>query len=180
LGASAAFGAESLFVYGGLDNSVRRDNAYRYDLANDVWETLPRGPKARSSAFSVFDGADFYVWGGRDGSSFMSDGAVFSSSWTVMKTAGAPSARCAPPRQSGWAFALGASDVVFLAGQAENGDFLHDGGRHSGSAGWTAIPAWPSGEEHSFGVAALVGQEIVVWAGMDGNGPTGTGERWAP
>lgn len=180
LGASAAFGAESLFVYGGTDNTTRRDNAYRYDLANDAWEALPRGPKARSSAFGVFDGAAFYAWGGRDASVFMSDGALFDGSWTVMKSANAPSARCAPPRQSGWAFALGTGDVVFLAGQDENGDFLRDGGRYSSGAGWAAIPAWPSGQDHGFGVAALVGQEIVVWAGADGNDPTATGERWAP
>jgi N-acetylneuraminic acid mutarotase len=180
LGAVAAFSTESLFVYGGLENNQRRDNAYRYDVNKDAWTALPRGPKARSSIFGASDGLAFYVWAGKEGTSVLDDGAVLETTWTTMKTSGAPSARCAPPRQTGWGFALGPGDVVFLGGQNADGNFLKDGGRYAPSAGWSRVPSWPSGEDHSYGVAALVGREIVVWGGEDDNSLSSTGERWAP
>jgi N-acetylneuraminic acid mutarotase len=180
LGVAWALGGDSLFLYGGLDGNTRKDTAFRYDLVSDAWTALARGPKARSSAFGTSDGRSFYVWGGRDGNTFLGDGAIYGMAWAAMSSKDAPSARCAPPREQGWAFALGTDDVVFLGGQNDNGDLLTDGGRYSTSAGWSSVPSWPSREEHDFGVAALISGEVLVWGGIDGNNPTTTGERWAP
>ena len=179
LGVTWALGSDSLFLFGGIENNTRKDTVYRYDLVNDAWTALAHGPKARSAAFGAFDGTSFYVWGGRDGNTFLSEGGVYGTAWTTMSTANAPSTRSAPPRQQGWAFALGPGDVVFLGGQDDNGNFLTDGGRY-GTSGWSQIPSWPSGEDHNFGAAALLGGEVLVWGGADGNTPTSTGERWAP
>jgi hypothetical protein len=180
LGAGWAVDSTSFYVFGGLENNMRRDGAYRLDLAGDTWETLAHGPSARSSPFVVADGSALYAWGGKDGNSVLSDGAVLTSKWTNLPTLNAPPARCAPPRQSGWSFVLGASDLVFLGGQDGDSALLTNGGRYQATLGWTKIPSWPSGEEHSYGVAALIGKEIVLWGGQDKNEPTATGERWAP
>jgi hypothetical protein len=110
----------------------------------------------------------------------LDDGAVYGTAWAAMNSKDAPSARCAPPREQGWAFALGPDNVIFLGGQNDNGDLLTDGGRYSTSAGWSDVPSWPSREEHDFGIAALISGEVLIWGGVDGNNPTTTGERWAP
>jgi hypothetical protein len=180
LGVTWGASADSLFIYGGLDGSTRTDAAYRYDLLGDAWSVLPRGPKGRSSAFGAFDGSTFYVWGGRDGNTFLTDGAAYRTTWSALPGGNAPSARCAPPRQQGWAFAVGVGDIAFFGGQDDNGNFLTDGGRYSNASGWSSIPAWPSREDHNFGSAALVSGEVLIWGGVDGNDPTSTGERWAP
>jgi hypothetical protein len=179
-GSSWAFGADSFFVYGGQDNGQRQDAAYRYDLAADAWQTLPRGPPGRWFAFSAFDGSAFYVWGGRDVSTVKDDGSAFSEKWTPMTRMGVPSPRCAPPRQGGWAFALAAGDIAFLGGQDAVGNIFTDGGRFRLNGGWTPIPSWPSGEDHDYGVAVFSGKEVLLWGGVDGSSPTRTGERWAP
>ena len=85
----------------------------------------------------------------------------------------------------GMAFSRGSGDIVILGGEDANGIPLKDGGRYdsglmSPAASWTALPAWPSGEAHSWGVAAYAGGAVLLWGGRHGTLLTTTGERWAP
>lgn len=179
LGGGWAFNDGYMFLFGGLSNNMRLDHGFRYDVARDLWSPLPPagGPSARSGAFAAFDGTNFLVWGGRDEAALHDDGALFSTMWSALSTSAAPSARTVMPRQAGWAFALGDNDFAVLGGEAQDGSVLMDGGRLQSNR-WQAIPSWPSGESHSGAAVALVGREIVVWGGLDGNGVTTTGERW--
>ena len=181
MGAAWAVGAGQLRTYGGLqEGSTRIDRGYAYEVERDTWSQLPRGLSVRSAAFGAFDGNTYFVWGGHTDEDLLGDGAYFSSSWTNVDSAMQPTLRWAVPRQGGWAFALGTGDFVVLGGENASGDLVKDGGRYIIGKGWTRVPAWPSKEEHSFGSASLVGKEVLIWGGLNGDSPTSTGERWSP
>jgi hypothetical protein len=188
--ATWVFSDQELLVYGGLINMTRTNSAFLYSLPNSSWTPLLPGPTARSGAFGAWDGSKFYIWGGQD-SAVRNDGSTFDGqNWVAMPSPpppvgvwppppGSPGRRVLP-RQSGWAFALNTDDVVFLGGADTAGNFLKDGRRYQQSNGWSEVPAWPSGETHSWGVAALVGGEVILWGGHESGGVTSTGERYRP
>jgi hypothetical protein len=183
-----AFTGQALYLFGGESAGTKTNSTWSYGLASKSW-TQPSGgsaPTARSGAFATWDGVAMYVWGGRNEMIALNDGKLLStSSWTSFVQTGAPSPRWAPPRRTGWAFSRGSGDVVFLGGEDANFTPLMDGGRYdsgfiSGAASWTPLPAWPSREAHSWGVAAYAGGAVLLWGGRHGTMLTTTGERWAP
>lgn len=181
--AAWAFTSDSLVLYGGrVDGAASTDTAARYSFTANAWSTLPRGPSPRWGAFGVADGMRLYVWGGRNEQSLHMDGKLLGAAgWSAMATLGAPAARWAPHRQSGWAFALAPSSVVFLGGLGANDVPLRDGGRYDTATNvWRPMPAWPDGEAHSWAVGIWTGSEFVLWGGRDGARVTSTGSRWAP
>ena len=184
-----AFSGQALYLFGGMGAGPKTNATWSYGLASNAW-TQPggmMGPTPRWGAFATWDGLAMFVWGGRNEMTAMNDGKfLYNSMWTPMsQTGGAPSARWAPSRRSGWAFSRGSGDVVILGGEDANMRPLTDGGRYdsglfSQTAGWTPLPAWPSGEAHSWGVAAYAGGAVLLWGGRHGTLLTTTGERWAP
>jgi hypothetical protein len=76
--------------------------------------------------------------------------------------------------------------VAIVGGQTSltgAGTFSTSGATYDVTGGkWAAIPAFPSGEMHDYGVAVWTGDEFVLWGGRTGAAlaPTTTGERWKP
>ncbi|HET9933054.1 MAG TPA: kelch repeat-containing protein [Polyangiaceae bacterium] len=177
--ACAGVGA-SFFVFGGIDSTITgTDKAYRYSFSANTWSTISRGPSARWDAFGATDGASFYVWGGRDDEAVHGDGSRYDTQWVTLEASGAPSPRYAPLRESGWTFALEGPSFALLGGLDSSGAFLHDGGRYlSARDEWGRIAAWPSSEDHAYGVAASVTGELIVFGGRTGPTLSNTGERY--
>ena len=48
------------------------------------------------------------------------------------------------------------------------------------TAGWSAIPSWPSTFDHEYGVAVWSGEEIILWSGLDNGTLISAGERYRP
>jgi Galactose oxidase, central domain len=181
--ATTSFSGTDLYVYGGQKTdpmAMATNRAARYNLASNAWMPLPDGPPPRWGAFGVWDSLALFVWGGRDAMNVKSDGQfLYSPSWTAMSNTGAPTARSARARETGWAFALDTGDMVFVGGFDVNDKPLRDGGRYTSfTPAWTLLPSWR--EEHVGGVAAYVGGSIVVWGGRSNGRVTTTGERWTP
>jgi hypothetical protein len=182
LGHTACAAAGGFFyVYGGIDTMLTAtDKAYRYNFAMNNWVTLEHGPGPRFDAFGASDGTRFYVWGGRDSSMVMRTGSSYDAQWAPLGTQGAPVARYAPLRESGWSFDLEENGFAVLGGFDANGEMLHDGGIYSrASDAWTKIPAWSSDEDHGFGVSVHAGSEVVVFGGRTGDSLTNNGERYS-
>jgi hypothetical protein len=175
------------FLFGGRVNGMTKTNrGYLFSFLSGAFTTLVAGPTARWAAFAVSDGTAYYVWGGCNETTTMNDGYRYSSTgsggpWTAVSTVAAPSARWAPSRDTGWAFAFGTDDIAIIGGKDATGVPLTDGGRFNRATNtWTAIPNWLSREAHEFGVAALLDNEIFLWGGRDGDAITATGERYLP
>jgi hypothetical protein len=179
---AAAFDGATLYLEGGLVGNAVQDGVASYTSRTDSWLDLSKSLSARSNSFGAWDGSHFLVWGGRDSAAPRSDGAyLIGSTWVPMTAVGAPSARLASVRDSGWGFAIGPGLIAIVGGQtALNGTLAHDGATYDVSANaWKSIPTWPSNEDHENGVGVWTGAEFVLWSGRSGGAPTITGERIA-
>jgi hypothetical protein len=191
--ATSGFSGSSFFVYGGRPNGAGESSAFfRYQPATDAWAALAEGPSPRYGAFGAWDGSKFVVWGGRRGTGApvpLVDGGRYDPSggtWSSVTTSGAPSARHAAHRETGWAARIGGERTLFVGGYGGSpplteANVQHNGGIYNSTTnGWSLTPTWPSGETHLWGVAVWTGSELVLWGGLVGGVPTKTGERFRP
>jgi N-acetylneuraminic acid mutarotase len=180
--ASFATASDSAFAFGGKVNGTTKTNhGFIYSFATNAWAAIGTGPSARWGAFAVSDGTVYFLWGGRDETTVMNSGYVYSNGWTTLGSTGVASARWAPYRRTGWAFAFAAGDIAIVGGMDLAGGVLMDGARYiRATDSWTPILPWPSQEAHEYGVAAVIDGEIFLWGGRDGTTVTATGERYKP
>jgi len=188
LNPAAAWYGATLYLEGGLIAGARTDKVSSYTSDTDAWASPSKNLAARSNAFGAWDGAGFVVWGGRDDFGLRNDGKYLTGgNWSPLSTSGAPSSRMAVPRRHGWMFETSPGRLALFGGQTSltgQGTFTTTGATYDmvGSK-WAAVPAWPSGEAHDYGVAVWTGDEFVLWGGRTGGGTspsaTLTGERWA-
>jgi hypothetical protein len=184
-----AFTGTNLYLVGGLvGGTTRTTSASSYSLTSNTWTALAAAPTgfSRSGSFGAWDTHSFFAWAGRDGTGARNDGYYYyGGTWSTMGGTGAPTARYASHRQTGWAFVIDAGNIVFLGGLDTYGNPLTDGSRYystptSGGPNWISITGWLSGEQHLWAVAGYAGGEVLVWGGIDGTQVTATGDRWAP
>jgi len=184
LAPASAFDGSVLYLQGGVVGGYRQDRVSSYTGGADKWATLSKSLSARSSAFGIWDGSRFVVWGGNDGFNLHNDGKYMTgSTWTTMNTTDAPSARMLAVRRSGWAFEVRPGVSAILGGQIslQNTALLSSSGAtYDAEANqWQPIGDWTSGEDHEYGAGVWTGQEFVLWSGRSGGTVTGTGERLA-
>ncbi len=187
-GAAWCGGLRSFWVFGGLrDGSQMADDGTYYSLIDDRWTDVGSwSGSARSGAFSAFLNIEFHVWGGRNESGALSNGAsytlgTFSGSWRSLDTTDAPSARSASYLETGWSFAIDGDQMLILGGLDDQNAYLRDGGIYDTTRrSWKAIPTWPSTSSHAFGTAAYASGAVVLWGGRDGGALTLEGLRYRP
>lgn len=187
---AAAFSANTLYVADGqASNGKASKDAYTYNVTSSVWTKLLKGPSERYGAFGAWDSSSFVVWGGHNdtGPVTYDDGQRYDPNgppgnpWTTMNQTGAPSARYALQRETGWSFRTSSDTVLFIGGVDTAGTLLANGALYNSTTNaWTLVPAWPSGEAHRFGAGVWAGGEFVVWGGTSSGAPTVTGERFRP
>jgi hypothetical protein len=181
------FSGSLLIMYGGLmAGTGASDRTYAFDLASNTWEEVDRGPTKRYGAFGTWDGAFQVAWGGAD-PALKPDGQLYpptTDNWSSMATAGKPTSRWAPHRQTGWSVRSKPGVTLMVGGLGAMADsFFTDGGSYnSTSNAWTSIPPWPSGSSHLWGVGVWTGTELVIWGGRAATGSllTAVGERYRP
>jgi N-acetylneuraminic acid mutarotase len=190
---ATGFSGSSFFVYAGRPNGAGESNLfYRYQPAGDAWSTLADGPSARYGAFGSWDGSRFIAWGGRRGTGqplALADGGRYDpagGTWSSMNTSGAPSARHAAHRETGWAVRSGSDRTLLVGGYGGSpplteANVQRNGGIYNSTANsWSPAPPWPSNEAHLWGVAVWTGSELFLWGGLNSGVPTKTGERFRP
>jgi len=184
LHAASAWSGTHFYTYGGQPGGTGRfDKAFRLDPAADLWTALPNGPSARYGAFGNWDGSAFVAVNGRDGATPKDDGEYFAgTNWAPIPKGGMPTNRFAPHRRSGWTAAVRDGVSLFVGGMAvTSATFVHNGGKYERALNqWTTVPAWPSAQDHEWGVGVWTGTELVVWGGRSGGGLTDVGERYLP
>lgn len=186
LHSTTGWSGSDFLVFGGRQGSNSFNHTFRYRLATDAWAQLGNGPSQRFGALGTWDGSFLIAWGGRKegggAPATYDDGRRFAGNlWTNLPTLGAPSARYAQHRQAGISARVANGATLLLGGLAPNGSALKDGAVYrSGNNSWTAVPAWPSGEEHLWAAWAFAGGELVLFGGQNGSTVTATGERLRP
>ncbi|HEX2672133.1 MAG TPA: hypothetical protein VHM25_14730, partial [Polyangiaceae bacterium] len=187
LGFSAtAFDGSVMYLQGGVIEGVRQDKVFAYTSSTNTWASLPKGPSPRTGGFGVWDGTHFVVWGGQDDAGMLADGKILSGmAWSDMASSDVLSPRRIGSGRAGWAFQVNPGVVAMLGGQTSmsgsSETLVTDGATYVVDSGkWAAIPSWPSGEKHEYGMGVWTGEEFVIWGGRTQNVSSLTGERWAP
>ncbi|HTV19576.1 MAG TPA: kelch repeat-containing protein, partial [Polyangiaceae bacterium] len=173
-------GARLYMLGGRSDTGEPLADVAVYDIGTLGWSSLQSLPTGRYGSFSAHDGAGLFTWGGRDLDAAHADGLVMDGSlWTPIASDGAPSARWAPHRQSGWACALAGARVAVSGGQDVNGLGQRDGAVYSrADDAWTPLPA--AGEMHEWGVGVCIDGTLVLWGGAHEGVASATGEKISP
>jgi hypothetical protein len=175
-------GDRTVWISGGrLASGSPTDQIRYYSLSSEAWITASATPLSpRWGGFGALVGGQYYSWGGRDVDDLFDDGIRFQvGDWSELESDGAPTPRYASHRESGWAWAIDGGSMVLLGGMDAPSSYLADGASYDTTSDvWSAIPAWPGGASHAFGVAAIVGGEVVVWGGRDGTALTNEGARY--
>lgn len=98
---TAVWTGTRMIIWGGFRNVggtyEASNNGASYDPATNTWSAIAAAPiAARSGHTAVLAGNKMIVWGGTSAGGFLSDGAIYdvaTDSWTLLPTAGAPTAR---------------------------------------------------------------------------------------
>jgi N-acetylneuraminic acid mutarotase len=180
--AAWADGDRTFWISGGrLSSGNPTDELSYYSYTSEEWTTANATPlSARWGGFGAFVAGQYYAWGGRDVDGLFDDGVRFQvGDWSELARDGAPAARYASHRESGWAWAIDDSSLALVGGLDAPSGYLRDGAIYdTTSERWSAIPAWPGVSSHAFGVAGIAGGEIVIWGGRNGSVLTNEGARY--
>lgn len=182
--ATTGWSGMDFFVYGGKQAASNFNQTHRYRPSTNAWAALANGPSQRFGALGTWDGSNLIAWGGRKdagGAATYDDGKRFDGNAWANLPAGGPSARYALHRQVGFSARIANGATLMVGGLSGAGAPLKDGAIYrSGTNAWTAVPAWPSGEDHQWAAYAFAGGELVIFGGLHGSATTATGERFRP
>jgi hypothetical protein len=174
-----------LMLYGGRPGgNGASDNTFTLDVAANAWDRVSNGPSPRYGAFGTWDGGLLMAWGGTT-TTILNDGQVYDPSidkWAPTQTSGAPSARYALNRQTGWTARIKPQASILLGGYGAMGYLTNGAVYNSTTNAWTPVSAWPSAASHLWGVGVWTGTELVLWGGRSGTTTmlTGAGDRYLP
>jgi len=175
-------GDRTFWISGGrFSSGSPTDELSYYSFSSEQWITATSTPLSpRWGGFGAFIGGEYYSWGGRDVDDLFDDGIRFQvGDWSPLEPDGAPAARYASHRESGWAWAIDDESMALLGGLNAPSSHLADGAIYDTTSDlWSPIPAWPEGASHAYGVAGIVSGEIVVWGGRNGTVLTNEGARY--
>jgi hypothetical protein len=130
-------------------------------------------PTSRFSSVGVWTGSKLLVWGGRNGSRFLADGAAYdptADAWTAISSDGAPSARSN-------AAAVWTGSALLIWG----GDGLdHPDGElyDPNTDAWTPMSALDAPDTSIANAAVWDGSEMLIWAKDHGVAYNPTPDRW--
>ena len=174
-----------LLLYGGRPGGSGASNTtYTLDVAANDWDGVAIGPSQRYGSFGTWDGSLLLAWGGYAGGT-RADGQAYdplTDKWAPMQAMGAPSARYALNRQTGWTARI-KPRVSLLLGGYGNTTFVTTGATYNSTTNaWAPVAAWPSGASHIGGAGVWTGTEFVLWGGRSGTtlSLTSAGERYLP
>ncbi len=171
-----------LIVFGGarsIEGGVPFGDGAMYRLSSNSWTAVASSgaPTARIYHSAVWDGRNYIVWGGRNGSTYLADGASFDSllkTWTAL-----PSSPLSGRNAHGAVWAATTKQLLVWGGQGATTDFADGAAYDPSTASWTALPAAPVTKRRS-AFTAWTGSEMLIWGGRDDAGPLADGALYDP
>jgi N-acetylneuraminic acid mutarotase len=162
---SAVWTGTKMIVWGGRsDAAVAVTNTgMSYDPLTNLWAPISttNAPSARYGHVAVWTGTKMIVWGGYNGSAYLSDGAIYdpaADTWTAMNAA-------APPAARSNAIAAWAGNKMIVWG-GSNGTSFADGKAFDPAANtWTVINPTGAPTARGFLKGVSTGTKMIVWGG---------------
>ena len=182
-GAVAVWAGDRMIVWGGNSASGEVNSGAQIvinsaGLAQSWIATSANGaPSGRAGHTAVWTGSRMIVWGGRNASGFLSDGAAFdpqSNTWTALPYANAPL-----PRADHVAVWSGDEMIVF-GGENAAGELTAGAAYDLTANTWRPLTNPGPVSSRSGAMAVWSGSELVVFGGRSGGQLLGSLERVDP
>ncbi len=143
------------------------------------WQTTAtaNAPSARGGHSGIWTGQKLIVWGGRNGSSFLGDGALYdpaTDAWTTLPTAGAPSAR------AGHVALWTGSEMLVFGGEDGNGTVATGAAYDVTANKWRTLNSSGNPTARSEAKAVWSGTELLIFGGKANGQPVAALQRLNP
>lgn len=166
--ASALLADDRVLIWGGIGSAGALDSGGRLLLDSEAvpqaWESLSvtDGPSARLGHSAVWTGTHMIIWGGRNGATFLEDGALYdpeTDDWTALPTEGAPDARA--HHSALWT----GTELVLFGGENAAGPLSSGAAYDPVTEKWRPLSQGGDPLARSRSTAVWAGHEVVVFGG---------------
>ncbi len=163
-----------LIVWGGhaATGPTRTGGFLSFDLNGDPQNWTPtataNAPSARVGHTAVWTGEKLIIWGGRNGSTFFSDGAIYdpsSNTWTPLPAEGAPSER------SGHTAVWTGQEMLVFFGETASGPLASGGAYDPVTNLWRPLSGAGNPAARSLAKGVWSNNEWIVFGGRTPGGP---------
>ena len=181
--ASAVWTGTQLVVWGGQGETGETGTGAMLPIAGGTtpgaWTAVADtgALSARQGHSAVWTGQKILYFGGKQGSTFLGDGAIFdpaSNTWSPLPSTGAPSAR------SGHSAVWTGSEMIVFGGETANGTTASVAAFNPTTGTWRALANGGSPVARSSGSAVWSGSELIVFGGLASGTPLSALQRLDP
>lgn len=181
--ASALWSGARVLIWGGETANGVVNSGARLLLGTDgtpqQWQTVATAsaPSARIAHSAIWTGQKMIVWGGRSGSSFFSDGALYdpeTDTWTALPSTGAPASR------AGHVALWTGTEMLVFGGEDASGALATGGAFDPTTSQWRTLSASGNPTARSDAEAVWSGTELLVFGGKAGGTLVASLERLNP
>lgn len=181
--ATTVFGNNTMIVWGGEASFGVVNSGGRLSVdANGVpqqWQGVStvNAPSARNGHSAVWTGSKMIVWGGRNGSTFFGDGAIYDPSadaWTPLPFTNSPSAR------SGHCALWSGTEMLVFFGEDGSGALSSGSAYDPSSNTWRSLSSGGGPIARSDAEAVWSGSELIVFGGAASGQLLGDVQRLDP
>jgi hypothetical protein len=182
-GASAIWTGSSLIVWGG--DGAASELGDGAELSFDAggaplpWQTVAteNAPSPRSGHTAVWTGGKMIVWGGRQGSTILGNGAEYNPAtgvWTSLPATGAPSSR------HGHLAVWTGTEMVIQGGETASGAVASGAAYEPGTAQWRTLENGGSPLARTGAASVWTGTELILFGGRSNGQLVGSLQRLVP
>lgn len=173
--ATAVWAGDRVIIFGGEGASGAVGTGAALPLAGGItpgaWQALPaaNAPGARVAHTAVWTGTKMIVWGGKNGSTPLGDGAAFdpvNNTWTPLPATGAPAAR------SGHVAVWTGTEMLISGGENASGPIASGGAYDPATGHWRTLSDVGQPAARSAGVGVWSGTELLVFGGLTSASPS--------
>lgn len=184
-GASAVTAGNRVLIWGGtgIGGALNTGAQLEFPLGSAAppsgWNTITtlNAPTARTGHAAVWTGSRMIVWGGRNGGTFLGDGALFdpnTGAWTPITSVGAPVARA--DASVVWT----GQEMLMFGGETPGGATATGAAYNPATNRWRPLSSAGNPAARSGASAVWTGSELILFGGQSGASPVAALQRLAP
>ena len=182
-GATAVWTGTRLIIWGGQGTSGALGDGAELVFSGSglplQWNTLSsvNAPSSRQKHTAVWTGSKMIVWGGRNGSNPLSDGAAYdpaTSSWITISTTNAPTARYG--HNAIWS----GQQMLIVSGTGASSELASGNAYDPLTDQWSALSSSGSPAARTAAASVWSGTELIIFGGRASDQSVGSLQRLVP